>query len=332
MGRHPDSGVSGGSRRWARAAMLALAALAPGSLRAGEACPGNPEALGTSRVVTVDPAKLPYVGTQQYKQTVPLARGEVILTFDDGPLPPMTNRVLEALDRECVKATFFIVGRMASAYPQVLQHTLAAGHTIANHTQSHRLPFDKLKQGDAVAEIEKGLASVNAALGPVGAKAAPFFRFPGLGRTKALEAYTKAHGLAVFSVDLVADDWLHLKPDEVYQRAIDRLQERGSGILLLHDIQPATAVMLPRLLAELKKRNFKVVHVAPPSATRAEGLPRSGDSRAAAAGMSGQHPSTADPATAIQALDKAVTGISGAQDAQLPAPWPRFPADATGPR
>lgn len=237
----------------------ALMALA-GAAHAEDACP-NPDAIGTSRVITIDPKQTPFLGNLQYKTTAPLQKGEVILTFDDGPLPPMTTRVLDTLAHECVKATFFIVGRMASAYPAVLQMTAEAGHTIGTHSQNHPLIFPKLKQPAGIQEIEQGFASTNAALAPIGAHAVPFFRFPGLGRTKFYEKYTQEHGIAVFSVDAVADDWLHLKPEEVMKRALDRLTAKGYGILLLHDIQPSTAVMLPNLLKELKARGFKIVHM-----------------------------------------------------------------------
>ncbi|TCT02431.1 polysaccharide deacetylase family protein [Aquabacter spiritensis] len=238
----------------------ALVALA-GAAGAAETCPGNPNAIGTSREITIDPKQTPFLGNLQYKTTAPLQKGEVILTFDDGPLPPMTTRVLDTLAQNCVKATFFIVGRMASAYPTVLQRVAQDGHTIGTHSQNHPLIFPKLKQASGIQEIDQGFASTNAALAPIGAHTVPFFRFPGLGRTKAFEAYTQEHGIAVFSVDAVADDWLHLKPEEVMKRALDRLEARGSGILLLHDIQPSTVVMLPTFLKELKARGFKIVHM-----------------------------------------------------------------------
>lgn len=245
----------------AAAAPAPKVAQAPSLVTPPGQCPGNPDALGTSRVIAFDPVAMPYVGSLQYKQTVPLERGEVVLTFDDGPLPPMTNRVLETLAKECVKATYFIVGTMARAHPAVLQRIHQDGHTIGTHSQTHPLVFPKLKHAAGLGEIAAGFASANAALEPVGAHTVPFFRFPGLGRTKYYEQYTKENGITVFSVDMVADDWMHLKPDEVMKRALDRLEARGSGILLLHDIQPATVVMLPQLLRELKKRNFKVVHL-----------------------------------------------------------------------
>src|SRR5262245_42868135 len=76
-------------------------------------CPDNPSALGTSRTIAVDPSEHALLGGLQYRESLPLNDREVVLTFDDGPLPPYTNRILEALAAECVKATFFMVGRMA---------------------------------------------------------------------------------------------------------------------------------------------------------------------------------------------------------------------------
>jgi hypothetical protein len=67
----------------------------------------------------------------------------------------------------------------------------------------------------------------------------------------------------VWSADFVADDWTHISADEVMKRALERLERDGRGVLLLHDIQPATALMLPRLLRALKERNYHVVHVVP---------------------------------------------------------------------
>jgi peptidoglycan/xylan/chitin deacetylase (PgdA/CDA1 family) len=86
-----------------------------------ETCPGNPDALGTSRVLTINPGEFTLLGTMQYKQTLPLKDHEVVITFDDGPLPPYTNIILDALASQCVKATYFLVGQMAHAYPSVVR-------------------------------------------------------------------------------------------------------------------------------------------------------------------------------------------------------------------
>src|SRR6516162_3101806 len=74
-------------------------------------CPGHLNALGTSRTLVVDPKEHPRIGTMQYSETLPLADHEVVLTFDDGPLPRYSNQILEILASQCVKATFFTIGR-----------------------------------------------------------------------------------------------------------------------------------------------------------------------------------------------------------------------------
>src|SRR4029078_8319046 len=79
---------------------------------AAERCPGNPDALGTSRVLTINPADFARIGSMQYTQTLPLEDHEVVITFDDGPIHPLTNAVLDTLASECVKATYFLVGEM----------------------------------------------------------------------------------------------------------------------------------------------------------------------------------------------------------------------------
>src|SRR5450759_5168450 len=99
------------------------------------ACPGNPDALGTSRVLTISPSEFSQIGSMQYKQTLPLNDHEVVITFDDGPLPPYTNFILDTLASQCVKATYFLVGQMAHAYPSVVRRIYNEGHTIGTHSQ-----------------------------------------------------------------------------------------------------------------------------------------------------------------------------------------------------
>ena len=110
-----------------------------------ETCPGNPDALGTGRVLTINPDEFTLLGTMQYQQTLPLGDREVVITFDDGPLLPYTNIILDTLASQCVKATYFLVGQMASVYPSVVRHIYNEGHTIGTHSQHHprlRAPVD----------------------------------------------------------------------------------------------------------------------------------------------------------------------------------------------
>jgi peptidoglycan/xylan/chitin deacetylase (PgdA/CDA1 family) len=245
------------------AATASLLLVPTGGAFATESCPGNPDALGTSREVAIDPATLPRIGFMQYKEMVELQPKEVILTFDDGPLPKTTPAVLEALRKECVKATFFIVGRMAKAYPNVLREVAAEGHSIGTHSVTHPLIFPKQSLEKGKKEIDDGFAIVNAILAQDGRQAAPWFRFPGLGRTAAFEKHLDQIGVVSMSADFPVDDWLRHTPDQVYKTALARLEANGKGMFLLHDIQPATVAMLPRLLRTLKERGYKVVHMVP---------------------------------------------------------------------
>ena len=110
-------------------------------------------------------------------------------------------------------------------------------------------------------EIDAGIASVTAALGD-GAPA-PFFRVPGLLRGEGVENYLASRGIQIWSADFLADDWRHISASRVYELAIKRLEEKGRGILLLHDIHARTVAALPRILHELKVRGYHIVHVVP---------------------------------------------------------------------
>lgn len=213
-------------------------------------------------MIAVDPTEHARIGSMQYAESLPLADKEVVLTFDDGPLPPHTGRVLEVLASECVKATFFMVGRMARAYPDWVRRVYNAGHTVATHSHSHPHSFRRLTHEKAVAEIEDGIGAVGAALGDPRALA-PFFRFPGLGNSKGMESYLAERGLMTWSADFPADDWMRISAEKVKERALSRLEQKGRGILLLHDIQPVTVLALPELLRELKARGYRIVHVVP---------------------------------------------------------------------
>src|SRR6185503_813837 len=123
-------------------------------------CPGHPDAIGTSRTIVVDPRAHPIIGTMQYNKTLPLEDHEVVLTFDDGPLPHNSNQILDILASQCVKATFFTIGRMAQAYPEGVRKLRDAGHTIGTHTQNHPLSMNRMPIERARQEIDDGIASV----------------------------------------------------------------------------------------------------------------------------------------------------------------------------
>jgi len=249
------------TRQWAGLCLGVLTCITAQTASAAN-CPGHPDALGTSRTLVVDPREHPRIGTMQYPETLPLEDHEVVLTFDDGPLPHNSNQVLDILASQCVKATFFTVGRMAQAYPEGVRKLRDAGHSIGAHTQNHPLSMNRMPVERARQEIDDGIASVKAALGD-DAALAPFFRIPGLSRAEGVEDYLASQGIQTWSADFLADDWRHISSSRVYDLAVKRLEEKGRGILLLHDIQARTVAALPRILHELKARGYRIVHVVP---------------------------------------------------------------------
>jgi peptidoglycan/xylan/chitin deacetylase (PgdA/CDA1 family) len=230
-------------------------------------CSGRADALGTARVLAVDAATTPRVGRKQFPQTLPLAPKEVVLTFDDGPWPATTPRVLEALARDCVRASFFLLGRNAVAHPDLVRRELAEGHTVAHHSFSHPL-LSRMPLAAALAEIDRGFGSVDTALHgqSFATPTTPFFRFPGFASSAALLDWLERRGIVVFGADLWASDWNPMSPEQELRLVLGRIDAKRGGIVLFHDTKTQTAAMLPALLRALKSGGYRVVHVVPAAA------------------------------------------------------------------
>jgi peptidoglycan-N-acetylglucosamine deacetylase len=235
--------------------LLCLLTGAP-ALAAPQVC--GPQALGVARTIEIDTRVGPRFGFQ-YQDPGLLGDGEVVLTFDDGPLRAYTRPILEALATQCTKATFFVVGRMAVADPEMVQEYARQGHTVGTHTWSHA-NLQALSPARARAEIELGFSAVQSAMGrPI----APFFRFPYLRDTKWATDYLTSRQLAAFSIDIDSKDYRTRDPSAVQRKVMADLARQKKGIILFHDIHYSTARALPSLLAELKAKGYKVVHVTP---------------------------------------------------------------------
>src|ERR1043166_5383164 len=241
----------------------ALLALFPFAAAAAD-CPNNPDALGTSRVLTVDPAATPAVGRKQFPVTLPLEPKEAVLTFDDGPWPGTTDAVLAALRHECVKASFFMLGRNAAAHPALARKVVAEGHTVGHHSYRHPL-LNRMSLARAEAEIDRGIAAVDQAAYGAGRSTpkTPFLRFPGFSSGPALLGLMARRQIVVFGADLWASDWNRMRPDRERALVLERLAKTHGGIVLFHDTQAQTARMLPALLRDLKRQGYRVVHVVP---------------------------------------------------------------------
>jgi peptidoglycan/xylan/chitin deacetylase (PgdA/CDA1 family) len=220
--------------------------------------------LGTSRVLAVDAGHTPRVGLKSFPQTLPLDDHEVVLTFDDGPWRPTTPRVLAALANECVRATFFLIGKPASEHPELVRRIAAEGHTVGHHTWSHR-SLMRIKSSETTEEIDRGISAVEMALhdAATSTPSTPFFRFPGFESTPATLDLLQSRGIMVFGADLWASDWEPMTPKQQLKLLIERLKLARKGIIVLHDPRAQTAAMLPDFLRYLKSNHYRVVHLVP---------------------------------------------------------------------
>lgn len=226
-------------------------------------CPRQ-DALGTARVMTVDAATFPRIGLANFAETLPLADREVVLTFDDGPAVPMDDEVLAVLAEQCVRATFFMVGRPAGGLADVVRKIAAAGHTVGHHTWSHK-NLARISPQAAAHEIDMGIAAIEMALHGVATTtpSTPFFRYPFFDMTQATLDDLQNRAIAVFSADLLADDWVPMTPQQQLKLLTDRLAAKKKGIVLLHDPRPQTVAMLGDFLRYLRDNGYRVVHVVP---------------------------------------------------------------------
>jgi hypothetical protein len=112
----------------------------------------------------------------------------------------------------------------------------------------------------AIEEIEKGFSAIKLATGEA---PAPFFRFPYLQAPKEAMEYMATRNIAVFSHDLDSFDFRKGSPEDVIKSVLGKLERKGKGIILMHDLKQHTAAALPQLLNELKAQGYKVVHMRP---------------------------------------------------------------------
>jgi len=182
-----------------------------------------------------------------------VAHREVCLTFDDGPHPEVTPRVLELLERYQAKASFFCVGERASAYPEIVREIVRRGHSVENHSHRHSHAFAFYGVSLLRREVGEAQATVTAITG----RAPQFFRAPFGFRSPLLGFVLAPMGLRYVSwtrrgLDTVAPD-----PAQVLGRLTSGLA--AGDVLLLHDSRPALLAVLPALLEQLAARGLRCV-------------------------------------------------------------------------
>jgi peptidoglycan/xylan/chitin deacetylase (PgdA/CDA1 family) len=164
----------------------------------------------------------------------PSQPGELAMTFDDGPNPAWTPRLLEILASHDVRATFFLVGSHAQAAPELVRRIVAAGHLIGNHSWSH--PNLALT---AAGRVEKELASTSEALEQIAGVTVKYFRPPFGARRPVVFRLARSRGLVPVLWNAMTSDWSESSVDAIASRLtsrIDKLQRRGrASNIVLHD-------------------------------------------------------------------------------------------------
>jgi peptidoglycan/xylan/chitin deacetylase (PgdA/CDA1 family) len=172
------------------------------------------------------------------------------LTFDDGPEPTLTRRILATLAKHGVQATFFEVGRNAEANPDVTREIAEQGHSLGSHSWDHA-DLSTLSLDDAIANAERGHVAITGA--------APFFRFPFFRSTDPLMTALHARGLSTFHANIVSEYHVTPDPDELLAKSLAAVEAEQRGIVIFHDIQSQTADMLDAFLDEIEARGYKTV-------------------------------------------------------------------------
>lgn len=191
-----------------------------------------------------------------YRRYAPPHSGRVVaLTFDDGPWPGQTERVLEILAKEEVKATFFMLGVQVQAHPELARRVANEGHQIGNHTLGH-LMLPRVSPSVVHAQIGRGQEAIEKATGVV----PTWFRPPGGLMSRVVTDECKDYGLEVALWTVDPQDW---RPSEAEQMTQDVVgfSEPG-GVILLHDgggNRSVTIEALGPIIRELKKRGFGFV-------------------------------------------------------------------------
>jgi len=181
------------------------------------------------------------------------SRREVSLTFDDGPDPKTTPRILELLDRHGAKASFFCVGEKACAHPEIVKDIARRGHSVENHSYHHSHAFACF----GIARMGREIALAQEALSGVTGRRPGFFRAPAGFRSPLLDFVLTRHGLRYVSWTRRGFDAVACDSQRVLARLTDGLA--AGDVLLLHDSRPLVLQILPVLLDELAARDLRSV-------------------------------------------------------------------------
>ena len=184
----------------------------------------------------------------------------VALTFDDGPHPVYTPQILDILNKHGAKATFFVIGKNAQEYPEIVKRAFDEGHEIGNHTYSHP-DMSAIDRKKAAEEIEKTALTIENITG----KKSVLFRSPGGYLDDGI--ISTAHEFectpVLWSWRQDTRDWAKPSVEYVVKTVLDNL--RDGDIILFHDFNTKgspTPAALEIIIPELKKRGYELVTVS----------------------------------------------------------------------
>ena len=189
------------------------------------------------------------------------ANSYVALTFDDGPDPTVTPRVLDVMDRYGAKASFFCIGELAVAHPEIVRDIVRRGHSVENHSHRHPISFACYLP----AALNREVHDAQAALGSITGSKPRFFRAPMGLRSPLLDPVLVRSALRYVSWTRRGWDSISTNPAKVLRRLTRRLAA-GDVILLhdgscarTHDGDPVVLAVLPPLLEDLARRGLRPV-------------------------------------------------------------------------
>ncbi|MEJ6394725.1 polysaccharide deacetylase family protein [Gymnodinialimonas sp. 2305UL16-5] len=187
---------------------------------------------------------------------VPTAQPLVAMTFDDGPHPNLTPQLLDMLRARGIRATFYVIGRNAARYPQILQRMVAEGHEIGNHTYSHPSLFGH-SDASVLNQIDRTNQAVYAAVGrPPVTMRPPYGNL--YDRQRLMLHQARAMPTVLWSIDTL--DWQRPGSGVVAQRIVHG--SHTGGVILAHDIHSATVRAMPAALDGVAARGFRFVTVS----------------------------------------------------------------------
>jgi peptidoglycan-N-acetylglucosamine deacetylase len=177
---------------------------------------------------------------------------KIALTFDDGPHPAFTEKIITVLDKKDVPATFFVVGMLALRYPYLVNLISSGGNEVAGHTFSHRNLSTLSRQ-----EIRRELVITDRLIKDITGKKSNYFRPPGGRYNQDVLDMAKDNGLKMILWSVFPKDHEENNAKVIVERVL--AQAKDNGVIILHSGKTATLEALPEIIDTLKKRGFEFV-------------------------------------------------------------------------